>query len=174
MHAGDLNVGDTVKTKNGIEKLTKKEKKPGRHTVYNLEVHQSHTYYVSNIGVLAHNTKPVSGRNASQVTNGIDIPADLPRHIHTGQQGKHIVGHNNYKPGRSPLAKDINAQELLDGIHTKKYHITRLTPRGQPVVDFGKAIGQFEGKPTNFGIVHYGKNGVALIRERKLSINSWS
>jgi hypothetical protein len=58
MHAGDLTVGDTVKTKNGTEKLTKKENKPSRHTVYNLEVHQSHTYYVSNIGVLAHNDKP--------------------------------------------------------------------------------------------------------------------
>ena len=57
MHAGDLKVGDTVKTKNGTAKLTKKEKKPGRHQVYNLEVHQSHTYYVSNIGVLAHNDK---------------------------------------------------------------------------------------------------------------------
>jgi hypothetical protein len=55
MHAGDLKVGDTVKTKNGTETLTKKENKPGRHPVYNLEVHQSHTYYVSNIGVLAHN-----------------------------------------------------------------------------------------------------------------------
>jgi hypothetical protein len=55
MHAG----GDTVKTKNGTETLTKKENKPGRHQVYNLEVHQSHTYYVSNIGVLAHNDKPL-------------------------------------------------------------------------------------------------------------------
>ncbi len=59
MHAGDLKIGDTVQTKSGTEKLTKKEKKPGLHTVYNLEVHQSHTYYVSNIGVLAHNDKPI-------------------------------------------------------------------------------------------------------------------
>tara|TARA_B100001094_G_C18081895_1_gene745645 strand:+ start:80 stop:565 length:486 start_codon:yes stop_codon:yes gene_type:complete len=57
MHAGDLKVGDTVQTKNGTEKLTKKEKNIGRHQVYHLEVHQAHTYYVSNIGVLAHNTK---------------------------------------------------------------------------------------------------------------------
>ena len=58
MHAGELQVGHVVKTKKGTETVVKKENKPGRHKVYNLEVHQSHTYYVSNIGVLAHNTKP--------------------------------------------------------------------------------------------------------------------
>jgi hypothetical protein len=67
MHAGDLKVGDTVKTKNGTETLTKKENKPGRHQVYNLEVHQSHTYYVSNIGVLAHNTKPTPRNDKPEI-----------------------------------------------------------------------------------------------------------
>ena len=77
MHAGDLNVGHVVKTKNGTETLLKKEPKPGRHTVYNLEVHQSHTYYVSNIGVLAHNDKPDVTLKLKQYEKpGVKVSAD--------------------------------------------------------------------------------------------------
>jgi hypothetical protein len=81
MHAGDLTVGDTVKTKNGTETLTKKENKPGRHQVYNLEIHQSHTYYVSNIGVLAHNeyAKPNPDHKYFQAPTQIDGIPGLQR-----------------------------------------------------------------------------------------------
>ena len=91
MHAGDLKVGDTVKTKNDTEKLTKKEKKPGRHQVYNLEVHQSHTYYVSNIGVLAHNEyaspgqlkPPITSKQKPKVGDTINI-SDYSHRIKVG------------------------------------------------------------------------------------------
>lgn len=72
-------------------------------------------------------------------------PEGLAKAINPGRQGKHVVGHNNFVPGRSPLAQGVNAQELLDGVHGGTYPIVRMTPRGQPVVDFGKTIGQYQG-----------------------------
>ncbi len=91
------------------------------------------------------------------------IPENLPENIHPGQQGKHIPGHNNYVPGRSPFAEGINPQTLLDGVHSGKYPIIRVTPRNQPVVDFGTNIGTYEGKPTQYGIIHFGKNGAHIV-----------
>lgn len=38
-----------------------------------------------------------------------------PKTIESGKQGKHILGHNNYKPGKSYLTiTEIEAQELVD------------------------------------------------------------
>jgi prophage maintenance system killer protein len=54
--AGDLAIGELVKTKDGVAQLTMRSQRPGRHKVYNLEVHKDHTYYVSNLGILAHNS----------------------------------------------------------------------------------------------------------------------
>lgn len=93
----------------------------------------------------------------------IPVPKNLPKNIHSGQQGKHIPGHNNFTPGRSPLAKGVNPQKLLDGVQNGFYPIVRMTPRGQPVVNFGKTIGQFKGKGTQFGIIHHGKNGAHIV-----------
>jgi len=91
------------------------------------------------------------------------VPDSIPKKIHPGQQGKHIPGHNNFTPGRSPLAEGVDAQKLLDGVHSGAYPIVRMTPRNQPVVDFGKAIGEFEGKATQFGIIHHGKKGAHIV-----------
>lgn len=56
VRAGNLRIGEHVETKdNGVAKLTSRKRRPGRHKVYNLEVHKDHTYYVSNLGILAHN-----------------------------------------------------------------------------------------------------------------------
>lgn len=54
--AGDLRINEKVLTADGLATLTGKSERPGRHTVYNLEVHRSHSYYVSQFGILAHNT----------------------------------------------------------------------------------------------------------------------
>ena len=54
--AGELNIGEHVLTVDGTTALTGKKKRPGRHTVYNLEVHRSHAYHVSDLGILAHNS----------------------------------------------------------------------------------------------------------------------
>lgn len=96
-------------------------------------------------------------------SKGLPVPAGLSKDIHSGQQGKHIPGHNNYTPGRSPLLDGIDPQKLLNGVHSGEYKIIRMTPRNQPVVNFVKPIGNYEGQPTNYGIVHYGKNGAHIV-----------
>ena len=54
--AAELQHGEQVRTTNGTATLTSKQRNPGTHTVYNLEVHRSHTFYVHDLGILAHNT----------------------------------------------------------------------------------------------------------------------
>jgi len=79
IEAGHLQIGEKLRTKDGIEAvLTSKSQQPGRHKVYNLEVHKDHTYYVSNLGILAHNscahiTKPgYTTRQGSAIDPGLD------------------------------------------------------------------------------------------------------
>ncbi|GEM_PF-2691541 len=114
MHAGELKVGHVVKTKTGTETLVKKENKPGRHKVYNLEVHQSHTYYVSNIGVLAHNTKPGLEENSKRDLS--QNLADKAHHLSSSkrkglntvavikhQDGKITIGRNSGNTNQSEI-----------------------------------------------------------------------
>jgi hypothetical protein len=85
--------------------------------------------------------------------------------IHAGQQGKHIPGHNNQIPGRSTLNPGVDAQKLLDGVHSGTYKIVSQSARGQPVVDFGRVIGMdaASGLPTRYGTVHSGKGGAHIV-----------
>jgi hypothetical protein len=53
--AGDFKIGEEAQTATGTAKLLSIVPRPGRHTVYNLEVHQVHTFRVGNSGVLVHN-----------------------------------------------------------------------------------------------------------------------
>ncbi|MBU1218214.1 hypothetical protein KKF97_00250, partial [Myxococcota bacterium] len=53
--AGQLQIGEYVKTKDGIAQITERRKRPGLHKVYNIEVHNHHTYFVSDLGILVHN-----------------------------------------------------------------------------------------------------------------------
>lgn len=68
VEAGQLKVGEHVKTKDGIAQLTMRRQRPGRHKVYNLEVHKDHTYYVSNLGILAHNSCAVPTKGSKDFT----------------------------------------------------------------------------------------------------------
>lgn len=53
--AGDLRPGETLRTESGTAKFVRAERKPGTETVYNLEVHKSHNFYVSKAKLLVHN-----------------------------------------------------------------------------------------------------------------------
>lgn len=70
--AGELKLGEQVTTVGGTATLTAKTQRPGLHKVYNMEVHRSHSYYVSQFGILAHNT-------------GIDC-----KRINVGPSGHHV------------------------------------------------------------------------------------
>lgn len=91
--------------------------------------------------------------------------------IHEGKQGKHIVGHNNYKEeeGKSitilPMAK---IEELL-----KKYAGTGQIARDNGErVDFKEIIGIYVNQHNNkkcettVGIIHYSKSGLHIVPAR--------
>lgn len=91
--------------------------------------------------------------------------------IHSGKQGKHIPGHNNYKEGRSYLTiTEQQAQELVNqyagtgkiirdrnGKYTGKERITTQEQIG--------ACKDLEGNevPTKSFIIHYSKDGVHIV-----------
>lgn len=88
----------------------------------------------------------------------------IPKVIHPGKQGKHIVGHNNYDPDRGRGILQADAEALLKGFHKGKYKIVRKHP-DKIVVDFGKdnyiGIYYHDGKeigPTTYGKIHFAKN----------------
>lgn len=91
-----------------------------------------------------------------------------PPAIAEGSQGKHVIGHNNYKPevGKSILAADpkVLAQEAGTGTPIGS------TPKGQPGfredINFKNPIGYDRppsqprwAVPTNTGRIHYNKKG---------------
>lgn len=68
--AGDLRINERVQTIDGVATLTSKSERAGRHGVYNMEVHRSHAYHVSQFGILAHNTG-ISCRGLEHVSDGV-------------------------------------------------------------------------------------------------------
>jgi hypothetical protein len=74
--AGNLQVGEKVKTQTGTSKLTQKQVVKGKQKVYNLEVYQDHNYLVSVDRILVHNhyirNKALAGKK-HPVT---DVPFD--------------------------------------------------------------------------------------------------
>ncbi len=85
--------------------------------------------------------------------------------LEIGKQGKHIPGHNNYIPGRSPFTHK-DPQGLLDKFAGKGDPVGNV-PRGQPGfkerVDFGEVIGEVGGNPTTNGLIHYSKYGAHIV-----------
>lgn len=63
--AGEVQIRETLRTADGIATLTGRKERPGRHKVYNLEVHRAHCFYVGEHAILAHNSKAAPIRVAS-------------------------------------------------------------------------------------------------------------
>src|SRR5690606_3178373 len=49
----------------------------------------------------------------------------MPSNVHHDAQGKHIVGHKNFIPGRSTLANGVDPQELINGVKSGVYKMRR-------------------------------------------------
>jgi hypothetical protein len=79
--AGDFTIGEEAQTSSGTAKLLQMATRPGRHTVYNLEVHQAHTYRVGDSGVLVHNAP--CGKPSS--------PGKMQREVERGQAPKQVT-----------------------------------------------------------------------------------
>ncbi len=56
--AGEFKVGEEARSLNGPARLLEVTQRPGRHTVYNLEVHKDHIYRIGASGILVHNKGP--------------------------------------------------------------------------------------------------------------------
>lgn len=54
--SGELRIGEKVTTTESSARLLRSQQKPGKHTVYNIEVHRSHSFHVGKLGLMAHNT----------------------------------------------------------------------------------------------------------------------
>lgn len=54
--AGELKIGEKVKTKEGETTLTSRQKIQGKQTVYNLEIYRDHNFHVSKDAILVHNS----------------------------------------------------------------------------------------------------------------------
>ena len=91
--------------------------------------------------------------------------------LHSGAQGKHIPGHNNYKPdaGRGIFHGSLeHAQELVNKFAGTGTWMNNNRER----VDFGKNIGTWispdgtQRLATSRGIIHYGKKGAHIVPSR--------
>lgn len=96
-------------------------------------------------------------------------PANLPRRIDPGQQGKHVKTHTNYRPGagKSVMLSGVKPQRLLDGVHAGRHKVVGYTRsnRNHPVVKFDRPIGRSADgkKTTRYGSLHHGKNGAHIV-----------
>ncbi len=71
--------------------------------------------------------------------------ADFPKTIHHGRQGKHIVGHNNYREGRSILTITPDyAEELIEKYSGTGQKINNTSER----INFKSIIGKFVDEET--------------------------
>ena len=104
--AGDLQLDEVVRTLNGNSTLTARTQRPTRETVFNLEVHRSHAYHVSGLGVLAHNTGlPCPTTAAAPKTSK---PNSI--HIQTAKDGR-VKSITYYDDAGKPFSREDYLQQ---------------------------------------------------------------
>jgi hypothetical protein len=59
--AGQLRVGERIRTRSGTARIAALRWKSGEHRVYNIEVEADHAYFVTRLDLLSHNTNPCGG-----------------------------------------------------------------------------------------------------------------
>jgi RHS repeat-associated protein len=67
--AGQLQIGERIKTKTGNAQIKAIRWKKGEHRVYNIEVEADHSYYVTKLESLSHNINPCSIGSRNPNTN---------------------------------------------------------------------------------------------------------
>ena len=146
--AGELRIGEKVKTIEGVATLTSKSERPGRHKVYNMEVHRSHSYHVSQFGILAHNTG-ISCRGLESIGNGVWkskqglVYGFDPKF---GNRVKHVLAHT--VPDASKAKHSLfsiarrDVIKTVDEAFTKKIGPGTLSGKNRVWdVDMGRAVG---------------------------------
>jgi hypothetical protein len=100
-----------------------------------------------------------------------DIRNDSVLTIDSGKQGKHILGHNNYTPGRSYLTVlEDEAQQLVNQYAGTGELLRDSNNRWKQteLVESGKSIGvaiKMDGAeiPTSRFIIHYSQSGTHIV-----------
>ncbi|MEM9152027.1 MAG: putative toxin, partial [Cyanobacteria bacterium P01_F01_bin.3] len=75
--AGELKVGDSLKTISGELEIDSITFKRGIHRVYNIEVETDHCYYVSDEEILSHNENPCAAPKRTPQQRGRDMETSV-------------------------------------------------------------------------------------------------
>lgn len=91
--------------------------------------------------------------------------------INLGQQGKHLVGHNNYIPGRSVLTGNPSELGRSAGTGQQVGKVNVGLPGSKERVSFSQEVGSYvdpagNATPTTNAIIHYGKDGIHIVPSR--------
>lgn len=88
--------------------------------------------------------------------------------MHKGKQGKHIPGHNNYRPGKSIINGGLQAAQdlIIEGAGKGVWH-----EPNKETVDYGRIIGTYVDSngnrfDTTVGTIHYSKTGAHIVPSR--------
>ena len=134
--AGDLQLDEVVRTLNGHSTLTARTQHPTRETVFNLEVHRSHAYHVSGLGVLAHNSSILDCTKTNIHRGGSDF------------KPKYDMGEVKMKDGLVQPTRGVSLE--LDIADARKHgtpHRLVSIPNELEIVQQGKRLGHHEIRP---------------------------
>jgi hypothetical protein len=119
VEAHRLAVGETVRTRDGSgARVLGLERLPGVHAVFNLEVEGLHQYYVSPLGLLAHNNSKCETTNTSaQKTKGANEAAETSSDLAESSSGISKIDNNieiavDTKPSGGRSGKQQRLKEL--------------------------------------------------------------
>jgi filamentous hemagglutinin len=139
IEAGELKIGEHVKTEKGVAMLTKRSQRKGRHKVYNLEVHKTHTYYVSNLNILVHNSCAI-------ISDGkFDYIFGNARGIKNASHNLPRTRQNAFQMKRLGLVDDASSRTLL------KRHFGKVVNDNTNIIkSYSNKYGNFEVRESLF------------------------
>ena len=116
--ACELRPGERVRTVDGSARLATKTRRPGRQTVYNLEVHDTHRFYVSPLGLLVHNTG-IGCRISDALANG-DLRIVGKQAAGVTRPDRHHIFPRKYRSWFAERGMDIDRYTLPveQGVHS--------------------------------------------------------
>lgn len=138
--AGELEVGERLRTAHGSATITQIELKPGIHQVYNLEVETEHSYFVGFSSVLSHNINPCGesgGGGGGRVTGEQLSKARGEFEKMKPDIWKEEAARNPQKYSQEQLARARQGQAPIgdDGYPMEIHHKQLLSEGGSNITD---------------------------------------
>jgi hypothetical protein len=132
--AGELRVGDEVRTiGGGRAAITRINRKPGVHRVYNIEVETEHSYYVSATGVLSHNANPcgLGGRYAHLDATDEFASKRGPGKEFSDSQRRRILEENRRLNGGAMKCDDTSVELRPEAGYDNSAEIHHVVPKSR-------------------------------------------